>query len=246
MLQRPFIIQPHDPPDHFPDPALAMREPNGLLAAGGDLSPERVLAAYRRGIFPWYNEGEPVLWWSPDPRCVFVPGTMHVPRRLARLLRQGRFEITLNTAFERVIDGCAAPRGYTHATWITGAMRRAYTALHAQGHAHSVEAWQDGELAGGLYGLGLGRAFFGESMFSRQRDASKAILAHLDAWLENHKFGLIDCQVESPHLLRLGAQRWPRQKFLRQIARLCRIPAPPTLWKSGRKLLYARGNDALQ
>lgn len=246
MLQRPFIIQPQDPPERFPDPALAMREPNGLLAAGGDLSPQRLMAAYGQGIFPWYNEGEPILWWSPDPRCVLVPGTMHIARRLARLVRQGRYQITLNTAFEQVIDRCAGPRAYTDGTWITSAMRHAYTALHALGHAHSVEAWEDGELAGGLYGIAVGSAFFGESMFSARRDASKVILAHLDAWLENHKIGLIDCQVESPHLLSLGAQRWPRHKFLRRIARLCRVPSPPGLWKSGRRLVCARGNDALQ
>lgn len=218
-----------------------MREPNGLLAAGGDLSTERILAAYRRGIFPWYNHGEPVLWWSPDPRCVIVPGQVHVARRLRRIVRQRRFEVTLNQDFTGVIRHCAKPRSYTDGTWITAPMREAYEALHAQGHAHSIEAWHNGKLAGGLYGIAIGRVFFGESMFSAQREASKVILVHLSATLEKHKFGLIDCQVASAHLMTMGAILIPRTRFLRQITDLGAQTPPDTLWQRSGPL-----GDALQ
>ncbi len=232
----PFILAPDSPPDAFPDPALAMVEPDGLLAVGGDLGIERLTAAYRRGIFPWFSDGEPILWWSPDPRCVFVPGQMRISRRLARTVRSGRYEVRLNTHFSGVVAGCAGPRGYTNDTWITSDMAAAYGRLHSLGIAHSVEAWRDGALAGGLYGVSIGRAFFGESMFSAQRDASKVILVHLGHWLEKCGFGLIDCQVASSHLLSLGATLVPRATFLRSLAVLCDGEPPPGAWQAGLKL----------
>ena len=232
-MSRIHWIRPEDPPDSFPAPETALREPNGLLAAGGDLSTERLLAAYRRGIFPWYERSEPVLWWSPDPRCVFVPGEVHVSRRLARLLRQERFEVRLDTAFTAVLDGCAGPRAYGDGTWITRAMHAAYQRLHALGHAHSIEAWRDGELAGGLYGVAIGEVFFGESMFSAERDASKVVLAHLSRWLEIHGFALIDCQVRSAHLVRMGAVMLPRREFLDVLEARCTARVSEDVWTSG-------------
>ena len=235
-MSRIHWIRPEDPPESFPDAQTALREPNGLLAAGGDLSTERLLYAYRHGIFPWYERSEPVLWWSPDPRCVIVPGRVHVSRRLARLLRQQRFEIRLNTAFADVVDGCAAPRAYGGGTWITSAMRAAYLRLHALGHAHSIEAWRDGALAGGLYGVAVGEVFFGESMYSAERDASKVILAHLSRWLELHGFALIDCQVQSAHLVRMGAVMLPRRDFLQVLEARCGAPINEAVWARGRTI----------
>ncbi|MEO6696524.1 MAG: leucyl/phenylalanyl-tRNA--protein transferase, partial [Gammaproteobacteria bacterium] len=173
----PCWLSPED--QIFPDVNLALREPDGLLALGGDLSPERLLAAYRKGIFPWYNEGQPILWWSPDPRAVLFPSRVKISRSLRKTLRQGRYRITLDQAFRSVIEGCAAPRNGVPGTWISRAMMEAYTELHERGYAHSVEAWRDGQLVGGLYGVALGRVFFGESMFSRSPDASKVALASL-------------------------------------------------------------------
>lgn len=242
----PYILAPDAAPNAFPDPNLAMREPDGLLAVGGDLRPERLVAAYRRGIFPWFSDGEPILWWSPDPRCVFVPGHMRVSRRLARTVRSGRFEIRVDSAFDQVIAGCAGPRSYTEETWITSDMVRAYRRLFDLGIAHCVEAWQDGALAGGLYGLSIGRVFFGESMFSAQRDASKVILAHLDAALEKRQFGLIDCQVASSHLLSLGAVLLPRASFLSTLGPLCDQPEPESMWADGRLLPVPDRYRALQ
>lgn len=242
----PFILSPDSSPDAFPDATMAMREPDGLLAVGGDLSPARLIAAYGRGIFPWFSDGEPILWWSPDPRCVFVPGEVRVSRRLARTLRSGRFEIRVDTAFDQVIAGCAAPRSYTAQTWITSDMVRAYRRLFDLGVAHSIEAWRDGELAGGLYGLSIGRAFFGESMFSAQRDASKVLLAHLGGHLEKQGFGLIDCQVASAHLLSLGAALLPRASFLRALGPLCEAKAPEGTWEPGRILPVPERYRALQ
>lgn len=232
----PFIIPPGAAPDCFPDAASAMREPNGLVAIGGDLSVERLLAAYRRGIFPWFSHGEPILWWTPDPRCVLEPQSVHISRRLARTVRSGRFEISLNTRFDEVVLGCAGPRGYTDQTWITGDMAKAYARLHESGHAHSIEAWQDGKLAGGLYGVGIGRMFFGESMFSARRDASKVILVHLTGWLESLDYGLIDCQVASSHLMSMGATLMPRAQFLDQVRLLCAKTPVPGAWARGQML----------
>jgi leucyl/phenylalanyl-tRNA--protein transferase len=197
----------------FPDPRLSSDE--GLLAVGGDLSPDRLILAYSLGIFPWYGSGEPLLWWSPDPRCVILPGEVHVSRRLARTLRQERFAITCNAAFDRVIAACAATREHRGAgTWLVPEMQAAFRRLHALGYAHSVEAWQDGELAGGLYGVVLERFFFGESMFQQVPDASKVVLVKLCRYLAAHRFELLDCQVPNPHLFRMGAIQLSRAAFL--------------------------------
>ncbi|MCP1726730.1 leucyl/phenylalanyl-tRNA--protein transferase [Natronospira proteinivora] len=218
MTQLPWI--PKGAPAEFPDPSQALEEPNGLLAAGGDLSPERLLAAYRQGIFPWFDDRNPILWWSPDPRLVIEPGQLHISRRLRRTLRQQNYRVSLDQAFESVIHACADVdlRPDQGGTWITPAMIEAYTRLHQRGHAHSIEVWMDGELAGGLYGISLGRVFFGESMFSRRRDGSKIAMAWLDAQLAAWQFELMDCQVSSPHLLRMGAREIPRQTFLRRVS----------------------------
>ena len=219
-------ISRHDPPEAFPDPAQAFDVPDGLLAAGGDLSAERLLYAYRHGIFPWFEEGQPILWWSPDPRCVLRPANFHLSRRLARYFRHAEFEITVNAAFTRIVDECAADRPGQQGTWITPGMKKAYGDLHRAGWAHSVEIWSGDELAGGLYGLAIGRAFFGESMFSTRSNGSKAALFALCRALAASDFGLLDCQVESPHLLSLGAVSIPRAQFLGEIARLCDEAVP--------------------
>jgi leucyl/phenylalanyl-tRNA--protein transferase len=199
-------------------PPACEAEPSGLLAVGGDLTSERLLAAYAAGIFPWYEDPQPILWFSPDPRWVLRPEELHVARRLARRLRQGPFELTLDTAFGRVIRACAAaPRGGSHGTWITPAMIEAYDALHRQGAAHSAEAWRAGELVGGVYGVSLGGAFFGESMFTRAADASKAALVALVRQLAAWRFDFVDCQVHTPHLEAMGARPWPREEFLRRL-----------------------------
>lgn len=225
------------PNDPFPDVVHALREPNGLLAAGADLSPERLLEAYRRGIFPWFSPGEPILWWSPDPRMVLVPGEMKVSRSLAKRLRRGDYEIRVDTAFEAVMRACAEPRPGQRGTWIVPAMIRAYVRLHALGHAHSVEAWRDGTLVGGLYGVALGRMFYGESMFSRASDASKATLAHLAAQLRRWDFGLIDCQMATDHLASLGARPLARAEFLGRVADLVHLPGLPGTWTFDRDLV---------
>jgi len=204
----------------FPPPRLAE---DGLLAVGGDLSLDRLLLAYRMGIFPWYSEGEPILWWSPDPRLVLLPHEFHAPRRLERVIRQGVFQATMDEAFEPVIRACAeVPRPGQEGTWITSEMIDAYVGLRRAGYAHSVETWRDGVLAGGLYGVSLGGAFFGESMFARVADASKAALAALVERARTWGFDLIDCQVHTPHLARLGARLIPREEFLRMLKRSVR------------------------
>ncbi|WP_018990137.1 leucyl/phenylalanyl-tRNA--protein transferase [Aromatoleum toluclasticum] len=197
----------------FPPVESALDDPPGLLAVGGDLAPEWLLAAYHQGIFPWYSAGEPILWWSPDPRLVLAPSEMKISRSLGRTLRQHRFEIRFDTAFSEVVAACAAPRGPGGGTWITEEMQAAYRRMHELGYAHSVEAWYEGSLAGGLYGIGLGRAFFGESMFSRRTDASKVALAHLARYLESRDFAVIDCQMTTTHLLSLGAFEIDRAEF---------------------------------
>jgi leucyl/phenylalanyl-tRNA--protein transferase len=191
----------------------ALEYPEGLLAAGGDLSPARLVNAYRQGIFPWYSEGQPILWWSPAPRCVLYPQSVHVSRRLRRHYHQGGFSLTADRAFEEVIEACAAPRPGQDETWITGDMLEAYVRLHRLGIAHSVETWVDGKLAGGIYGLALGRVFFGESMFSRQQDASKVALVALCRQLQSWDFTVLDCQVSNPHLLSMGAVEVSRETF---------------------------------
>ncbi len=200
----------------FPPPHLAIKE--GLLAVGGDLSVERLLLAYRSGIFPWYAEGEPILWWSPDPRLVLYPEELRVSKSLRKVIRKGLFKITVDRDFEAVIQACAeVKRSYGEGTWITDEMKTAYCEFHRQGHAHSVEAWQNDTLVGGLYGISVGRAFFGESMFSRVSNASKVALATFVESLQRLNFELIDCQVKTDHLIRFGAREVARNVFLAQL-----------------------------
>ena len=206
----------------FPPVESALNEPegpNGLLAAGGDLSPQRLLAAYRLGIFPWSSPGEPLLWWSPDPRMVLFPNELKISRSFAKVLRNRTYEVRLDTCFARVMAECAAPRDGNPGTWISPDMQAAYCRLHELGYAHSVETWIDGDLAGGLYGVALGRAFYGESMFSRARDGSKIALAHLCRYLEQRGFAVIDCQMKTEHLASLGAREIPRREFAAGLAR---------------------------
>lgn len=203
--------------ERFVFPAIEQASPEGLLAIGGDLNPARLLAAYAHGIFPWYNPGQPILWWSPDPRMVLFPAELRVSRSLDKRVRNGGFEVTLDRAFADVIAGCAAPRGADAGTWITDEMQRAYCALHALGYAHSTECWLDGQLVGGLYGIALGRAFFGESMFSRVPDASKVALVHLVRHLTTREYRFVDCQVRSAHLASLGARDIARSEFTRRL-----------------------------
>lgn len=217
-------LAPDSPPDAFPDARTALKHPNGLLAAGGDLSPARLLAAYRRGIFPWFNAGEPVLWWCPDPRAVIVPRELHCSRSLRRTLRSGRFQLSIDQAFPRLIRLCADTRAAS-GTWLGEDMITAYCELHAQGHAHSVEVWHQGELVGGLYGIAIGGIFFGESMVSLQPDASKTALVELAQIAGERHIGLIDCQVPNDHLMRLGARLMPRAQFLRALSR--HLATPP-------------------
>ena len=219
-----------DAADRFPPPSEAFVEPNGLLAAGGDLEPERLLAAYRRGIFPWYEDGQPILWWSPDPRSVLRPNDARVSRSLRRSLIKGGFELRIDTAFASVVAGCAAPRRYGGSTWITAEMAAAYVRLHRLGWAHSFETWRDGELVGGLYGVAIGRVFFGESMFTRATDASKVAFVNLARHLHARRFELIDCQVASAHVASLGASSLPRAKFLAYLDEYCEPHGTPGPW----------------
>ena len=214
----------------FPPVETALAEPNGLLAMGGDLSVECLLDAYRHGIFPWFNPGEPILWWSPDPRMVLVPGEIRVTRSLAKRMRNAGFEVRLDTAFVEVMRACAAPREGAGGTWISSAMVAAYTRLFDAGYAHSVETWHAGRLVGGLYGVAIGRMFYGESMFSREPDASKVALVRLARQLQHWNFGLIDCQMETPHLASLGAHTMPRAEFTARLAELVNLPHHPGPW----------------
>jgi len=214
----------------FPPLETALADPNGLLAMGGDLSLERLLDAYRHGIFPWFNPGEPILWWSPDPRMVLVPGEVRISRSLAKRLRNADFELRVDTAFADVMRACAAPRDDAGSTWISPAMVAAYTRLFDAGYAHSVETWRDGQLVGGLYGVAIGRMFYGESMFSREPDASKVALVRLAQQLQRWEFGLIDCQMETPHLASLGARTLPRAAFKERLAELVKLPHRPGPW----------------
>jgi leucyl/phenylalanyl-tRNA--protein transferase len=224
-----------DAGDAFPPPAQALGEPNGLLCAGADLSVERLLDAYRRGIFPWFSGSEPILWWSPDPRMVLYCAELKVPRSLAKSVRNKGYEIRVDTAFGRVLAGCAAPRraaGEDQAgTWLGRAMRGAYAALHRAGYAHSFETWLDGALVGGLYGIAVGRMFYGESMFSHATDASKVALVALVDELRARAFPLIDCQVRTDLLASLGAREIPRSDFLREVSALVNYAQPPASWR---------------
>jgi len=201
----------------FPDPTLALNDPNGLLAIGGDLVPERLLHAYQAGIFPWFENGQAPLWWSPDPRMVLFPEEIHCSRSLKKLLRKNPFSFTTDTAFEQVIIACAGSRLHSSGTWITAEMHEAYCQLHALGFAHSIEVWQQGELAGGLYGIAMGKVFFGESMFSHRNNASKLALVLMARSLSQQGFKLIDCQVSSAHLASLGAREISRASFQRYL-----------------------------
>jgi leucyl/phenylalanyl-tRNA--protein transferase len=217
-------------PQAFP-PASSANE-DGILAVGGDLSPERLVAAYQRGIFPWYSEGLPILWHCPDPRFVLLPDELHVPKSLRKRQRAAPYRLTLDTAFEQVIDGCAkTKRPGQRGTWITRDMRRAYVTLHELGLAHSCEAWRGDELVGGLYGVSLGRVFYGESMFARADDASKLAFITLVEWMRTWGVALIDCQQETEHLARFGAQPWPRPRFLEAVEKLARLPTKRGRWR---------------
>ncbi len=207
-------LRPGDPPAAFPPVETALAEPDGLLAAGGDLSVARLVEAYTRGIFPWFDAGQPILWWSPDPRCVLEPGAYHMSRRFRRGLKTSIATVSFNRAYDAVIDGCAAPRTGQPGTWITADMRSAYTTLHREGYGHSIEVWNAGQLVGGLYGLAIGHVFFAESMYSAEPGASKLALAALCRVLADSGFPLIDCQVASAHLFTLGATLMTRRRFV--------------------------------
>lgn len=216
------------PPDiGFPDTRLAETEPNGLLAVGGDLSQQRLLTAYRRGIFPWYSDGQPILWWSPSPRMVLYPTELHVSRSLRRTLRRRGYEVSVNQAFDTVIRACAAPRETQSGTWLVPEMIAAYMGLHRGGFAHSVEVWYEERLIGGLYGVALGQMFFGESMFSRETDASKVALTLLAELARDHPYQLIDCQVFTEHLASLGAREIGRPAFQHALEKATQAVAPP-------------------
>jgi len=235
-------IEPDAPPHEFPPSHTALAEPNGLLAIGGDLSVERLLAAYQRGIFPWFTEDQPILWWSPDPRAVLFPAEIRISRSLRKTLRKNIFSVSIDQAFSDVVAGCADrsirlnPDSHISSdndtgTWITASMAAAYAELHAAGHAHSIETWCDGQLVGGLYGVNIGRVFFGESMFSSATDASKVALAKLISECQAKGIELIDCQIASGHLASLGSREIPRSEFNRLLARLTGFP-PSGTWPS--------------
>jgi leucyl/phenylalanyl-tRNA---protein transferase len=223
-------LAPESAPDAFPPVSEALTEPDGLLCAGGDLSEARLLEAYRRGVFPWYAEGQPILWWSPDPRAVLFPNEFKVSRSLAKTLRNRGFKTTIDRAFGAVIRQCADARVRPEGTWITSQMTAAYQRLHTAGFAHSVETWLEGQLVGGLYGVALGRVFFGESMFTLQRDASKVAFKQLVDTSLALGVDLIDCQVSNPHLSSLGARDLPRQAFIARIARAIPDLTPVVGW----------------
>ena len=227
----PYWIDPRDDNVDFPDVNLALEEPDGLLAIGGDLKPQRLLAAYAHGIFPWYNAGQPILWWTPNPRAVLFPQRLKISRSLRKTLRKQIFTVTLDKAFNEVVEACSQPRDYDTqpGTWITREMKQAYQQLHKQADAHSVECWQDGKLVGGLYGVAIGRVFFGESMFSRCSDASKVAFVTLTRQLADWGFGLIDCQIHSDHLESLGAETIKRNRFTDLIKEFCALPGP--VWR---------------
>jgi leucyl/phenylalanyl-tRNA---protein transferase len=214
----------------FPPVESALQSPNGLLAAGADLSPQRLLAAYSRGIFPWYSEGQPIMWWSPDPRMVLVPAELKISRSLSKTLRNKNYAVRFDTAFREVMLACSAPRGGQAGTWISPEMIEAYCTLHEMGYAHSAETWIDDELVGGLYGVAIGKMFYGESMFARQTDASKIALAHLVRELTARSYGLIDCQMTTAHLASLGGREISRSDFLLIINKLTNKPATPEKW----------------
>lgn len=214
---------------NFPPPEMALREPNGLLAMGGDLSPQRLLNAYHRGIFPWFSPGDPILWWSPDPRAVLLPEHFHISRSMKRFHQKSPYQVTLNHQFQQVIEGCASDRN--EGTWITHEVKRAWQKLHELGHAQSIEVWRDEELVGGMYGLELGQIFCGESMFSRSENASKTALLVFSEFFRQQGGKLIDCQVLNPHTLSLGAQEIPRASYLQYVHSLAHQPLSADCWQ---------------
>lgn len=228
-MTAPYWLNPYDPSD-FPDVALALRDPDGLLAVGGDLSVERLLAAYQRGIFPWYSGDQPILWWSPDPRSVLFPDKLHVSRSLRKVLRKQEYKTTFDTAFVDVIRACSQPRADDLGTWITDEMQQAYIRLHQAGHAHSIEIWLNGKLVGGLYGIAIGNVFFGESMFSRVTDASKVAFVFLVRQLQRWQFRVIDCQIQSAHLDQFAAELIPRSEFTTLLKQFCNQTDRSGLW----------------
>jgi leucyl/phenylalanyl-tRNA---protein transferase len=234
-------LDPRNPQQPFPPAHLALREPNGLLAIGGDLSLPRLLRAYAQGIFPWYNPDEPILWWCPDPRAVLYPDRFHCSRSLRARIRKGDVELRFDTAFAEVLEACAGPRRGCRGTWLGEDMRRSYLALHQAGHAHSAEIWRGEQLLGGLYGVAVGRMFYGESMFSREDDASKLALyglcRHLQAW----GYAMIDCQIASPHLSRLGAEEMPRAQFLERARPAAAEAGHRGPWQADARLFSSAG-----
>ncbi len=225
-----YLLDSDNPEAPFPDVALAEKEPNGLLALGGDLSAERLINAYRHGVFPWYSSGQPILWWSPDPRTVLFPTQLKISRSLQKTLRNKPFSVSFDRHFEDVLQYCAGPRDDAEGTWITTEMEAAYIQLHRAQIAHSVEVWYEGRLVGGLYGVAIGQVFFGESMFSRMSDASKVGLVHLTSCLMHWGYQLIDCQVYSNHLSSLGAQEIERQQFTHHLQQWCSQPGRDGSW----------------
>ena len=217
----PFLLNNTSPNTLFPNPSLSLEEPNGLLAIGGDLTPQRLLNAYRQGIFPWFNDDQPILWWSPNPRLVLYPEKIHLSRSLRKLLRNNPFKITMDHAFREVIEACSQPRSKEKGTWLSDRMKDAYSQLHALGYAHSIEAWQDDKLVGGLYGIALGQVFFGESMFSRVSNASKIAFAVFVEQMRHWGFKLIDCQVETAYLASFGAENIDRNRFQEHLKNWC-------------------------
>lgn len=226
------ILDPLKPNQDFPPIDKALDEPNGLIAMGGCLSPQRIVNAYRHGLFPWFNPGEPILWWSPNPRLVLFPDRLYLSRSLAKTLRKQPFEIRYDSAFSDVIAACAEPRHVHGGTWITNDMKQAYQQLYELGIAHSCEAWQQGQLVGGLYGIAIGQVFFGESMFHRVADASKVAFVQLVRQLTNWDYQLIDCQVSSEHLFSLGAEEIPRSEFAALLEQLCALPPADGAWQT--------------
>ncbi len=225
-------LDPHNPQAPFPSVESALTDPDGLLAAGGDLSSERILQAYHQGIFPWYEEGQPILWWSPNPRAVLYPDRLHISRSLRKTLRNRLWSVSFDHAFHQTIMACTVPRRSGGGTWITRDMQEAYCRLHAQGYAHSVEVWNEtGALIGGLYGIAIDRIFFGESMFSNTADSSKVAMAYLARHLQKWNFHLIDCQVPSLHVSSLGAELLPRRRFIMALDEYCHLDKCRSAWK---------------
>ncbi|NJO16410.1 MAG: leucyl/phenylalanyl-tRNA--protein transferase [Thioploca sp.] len=230
-MRRPYWIPAHASPYDFPPLENALEHPDGLLAIGGDLTPRRIMVAYRQGIFPWYSEDQPILWWSPSQRLVLFPECLKISRSLAKTLRQNKFTVTMDQSFAQVIQECAGPRRHQPGTWITEDIKIAYAQLHHYHFAHSVETWYQGQLVGGLYGVSLGKVFFGESMFSKMSDASKVALVYLVRQLQWWGYELIDCQVHTQHLQNLGAVEISRQHYRTLLDRLSEQPGKTGIWQ---------------